>query len=241
MTHIISSLTTAIIAALFFASSHTSCDSPAEQAEIKHAAYETGEFSMLELKVPGDVFLKQSDEFSVEIDAPEKVLDEIKTEIKNGVLTISAEPSIFRNIKDVTMHISLPVLESLTVSGSNRVVGKGTFRSAQTDFRIHGSGKVELSLDNEKTNVYINGSGDVALSGKTLKHYIEINGSGNVNNFELISENTIIEINGAGNCEVFASEAIRTEINGAGSVSYKGSPTSTDFDKNGIGMIKSAE
>jgi hypothetical protein len=241
MTHIFSSISTVIIFALFYAGSISCSDSACGQGETEHATYETGEFSKIELRVPGKVFLKQSDEFAVEIDAPEKILDKIETEIINGVLTISVEPSMFQNIKDVSMHISLPVLESLTISGSNKVVGKGTFASAQTDFHIDGSGTLELDLDNQETNVYINGSGNVSLTGKSVKHYIEINGSGNVTNYEFIAETTRIEINGAGNCEVYASKTLRTEINGAGSVSYKGTPSTTDFDRNGIGRIKSVD
>jgi len=56
------------------------------------------------------------------------------------------------------------------------------------------------------------------------RHESVHSGAGNLNAFELISEETTVNLSGAGKAEVYANQLLNVTITGAGSVYYKGHP-----------------
>src|SRR5665647_107445 len=83
------------------------------------------------IKVSGgiDVYLSQGDDYSLAVSASEeKYRDNIKTEVRNGVLVISYNEHFGRNSwdKKLRAYISFKTLESLEGSGASDIMINGT-------------------------------------------------------------------------------------------------------------------
>ena len=98
---------------------------------------------------------------------------------------------------------------------------------------------MKLNIDAPEVSTEATGSGNIILTGTTKNFSTEINGSGEVHCFNMLSENTRVEIAGSGSAEVHASKQLEVQISGSGDVAYRGTPTINQHIS-GSGSVRSA-
>ena len=166
--------------------------------------------------------------FSVRIEADENLLQYIETELDGNMLEIGPRKGYnLRPEQDIKIYVGAPYFNELEVSGSGSVESQSMIKAENkllTD--ISGSGDMKLLVDAPEVDMEITGSGSVILKGATRKLRADITGSGTLKAFDLLSEETEVEISGAGDAEVYASKVLGVSVSGAGNVSYKGNPPS---------------
>jgi hypothetical protein len=153
---------------------------------------------------------------SLEIETDENLLPSVKTEVHNHTLRIHTKGFLLPTNK-IRIVISVPNINGFTLSGST-----------------HGDIN---NINNSALNIEINGSGKLHLSGKSGDVDINISGSSKIDAVSLISENSHIHVNGSGNIQVYATNSIAVQINGSGTVKYKGEPKSVNQQINGSGCV----
>ena len=151
-----------------------------------------------------DVRLSQGPEQRVFVTAQPNLIDLINTNVVRGEWKIDYIESV-RTSSQTIIEITLPDIRSIVIDGSGDVVGLN-------------------ALDLRTLDILIDGSGDVELFGEVDKQFITIDGSGNVDNFDLLSFDTDIEIDGSGDVSVHADEFLRVNIDGSGDVRFTGDP-----------------
>jgi len=144
-------------------------------------------FTKIDLRVAGDVYLTQSDEQKVVVEADEDVLEKLKTEVVNGTLIIKFDVWKIKYSK-LTVRISVKVIEELEVSGSGSIIAESTISTKDLDLDISGSGEIKIE-DLEATDIEANisGSGEIILGGKSVVNSLDfdISGSGDIKAYEL--------------------------------------------------------
>ncbi len=102
---------------------------------------------------------------------------------------------------------------------------------------INGAASCALSHINvQSMEVQLNGATDMELSGTAETLMGVMNGAGNLEAEQLVCRTGDITINGAGNADVNVTEALHAQINGAGSMTYRGDPQVTKII-NGLGAV----
>ena len=194
-------------------------------------------FSEIALSVPAKVTLRQGASFKVELRAQANVLEILETKVSGKELAITSKKNM-NNGKAILITITLPKLEGFEINGSGEVTSPDVFESTKVELEINGSGSFAGNFVSDLIQADITGSGAVRLKGSAgeLKH--ETNGSGTLEAADLRSKSVKLEINGSGNCKVWAEEALESEINGSGSVLYKGSPVKLNQEINGSGTVR---
>lgn len=182
------------------------------------------DFNGVGLTLSADVYIRQGNRQSVEIEAKESVIENITKEVKNDYWKIGFKRNM-RNYDKITIWITLPDLERLAVSGSGDIKGEGEFEDLdELDLSVSGSGNIHLAFEAEETNCSIAGSGDIQLKGKTRSQKISVTGSGDVDSSNLSAKECVVRITGSGDCEVNVSDNLEVYITGSGDVDYKGDP-----------------
>lgn len=194
------------------------------------------DFDQINVSSSVKVFLTQSTEQKVTINAPQNIIDILSTNVRGSEWKIDFDRCV-NTLEPIEIYIELPRLLALEVEGSGDVVSKGTIKSDELELTIDGSGSINLDLNVKELTTDINGSGDINLTGVTKLNNIEINGSGDVKAYDLLSDETEIEINGSGDVEVNVSYALKVDINGSGDVYYKGDVKEMDSNINGSGKL----
>lgn len=196
-------------------------------------------FTSVDLSISANVYLTQDNTQKVVVEASEKDLKEVVTEVKNGHLKIKTE-NWYSHLRDVNVYISMASLEGIGLSGSGNIVADGDFKAGNLRMAISGSGNIKLpKLTATKIDASISGSGDIMIAGAAKAESLEIHTSGsgdfNAENFE--SDKAEISISGSGNARVNASGHIEAHVSGSGDVFYKGNAI-VDIKISGSGKAK---
>jgi hypothetical protein len=201
-------------------------------------------FDRLSISIPGDIELRQGSTHSLSIEASDEVLEEIVTEVKNGHLRIRMKESNWnwwgRKAESIKVYITVPSLKELSLAGSGKLKGIGTFRSDALSCQISGSGKMDLDIDTRELETHISGSGDMIFSGKAETMEASISGSGSILAEELRTESCKVRISGSGSSKVNASKELDASISGSGHIQYSGSPAQLNVHTSGSGKIRKA-
>jgi hypothetical protein len=187
-----------------------------------------------------DVVLTKAPVQKVEVEAQANLIDLIEVRVVNGVWHINTSEG-FSTDKAFIVHISLPMVDQVTVSGSGDVTSEGTFDApGRMKLDIDGSGNITLAFRAEETTANIAGSGDMKLSGASGELRVSIQGSGDVNARALKAAQASVEIAGSGDVLLNASESLTASIQGSGDVVYSGDPKKVSKEVMGSGEIRAA-
>lgn len=80
----------------------------------------------------------------------------------------------------------------------------------------------------EEISIGLKGSGEIEAQGQATRQDIMIDGSGKVFNFDLLADDTNVEIEGSGKIEVDCVNTLDVRIEGSGTVCYRGNPILTN-------------
>jgi hypothetical protein len=172
------------------------------------------------------VEITQGSKEGVRLEAQQNLLDNIRTEVKNGVLHIYNENSISTN-KGMKAYITVRELNKIDISGGVKVTGKSTFKANAFDLDMSGGSKVTLALNTKKLRANMSGASKVELSGKADDFVMNLSGSSSVLATELEAKNVSVEASGASKVKVFAKDNLRVSASGASKVEYNGTPSVT--------------
>ena len=156
---------------------------------------------------------------SVGITADDNLIDDITTEVKDGVLVIS--------MKDGT-------------NDSFHVGPKASIVVAALDIvSIQGSGDVDVQgLNCESFTAQIEGSGDLRVLGSATKLKAGIEGSGDMDLSGLETQDASVSIEGSGDVRVRCSATLAASVSGSGDIDYSGSPSKTNISVSGSGNVR---
>ncbi len=193
-------------------------------------------FTEVNLEISGDVEISQGSTFAVVVEAQNNLQAAITTEVKGDELIIGSDKNIHSS-RPIRIHVTMPSLEAVDVSGSGSVVVKDMFEPEHLEVEMSGSGSLKGQFAAGEIESEINGSGDVELSGKAGRHEGNINGSGNIRAGNLETKESKLTINGSGDADIAVLERLDVTINGSGDVTYRGAPEHQSTSINGSGRV----
>jgi hypothetical protein len=171
----------------------------------------------------------------VEITSHENLISLLETSVESDLWYIDFKENVCS--EGMRIKVTLPVLEKISIKGSGNVTGITPFQSPKLVLWIQGSGDLNLEISSEDVEVEVDGSGDIKLAGRTNELTVEINGSGNVDASALNAKEVKIENDGSGDVKIQVDDALEVDLNGSGSVYYKGNPPAIKMNKNGSGEV----
>lgn len=220
------------LAVLFF----SSCSLDAQERQMR----DVGEFTRIELGVPGEMFVRLGNRHEVVIEAKEDILNDIDTKVRGEELIIELDRNWSWNFgnKDIKIFVTLQKLNGLAISGSGNIEVENAVRTDVLYLKITGSGKISGEFECRDMETIISGSGSLNVSGKADAHDVKISGSGDLNATNLVVKSYNIKVSGSGGCEIHAEDELYAQISGSGTISYKGQPDRLDVQSSGSGSVR---
>ena len=194
------------------------------------------------IKVSGgvDVYLSQSDDYALAVSASEeKYRDEIKTEIRNGILNISFGNSAlkFSGDKKLRVYISFKTLESIEGSGACNLLFNDTFKAGDVRCKLSGACEIKGSINIENLQLSLSGASTAKVTGRVTNLKIDASGASDFKNYELVVENCKADISGASDVRLTINRSVGARASGASSLYYRGNPDRKDVNVSGASNV----
>lgn len=202
-----------------------------------------GSFHSINVSHAIDVVLKQGNEEAVVVSASEeKFRDQIKTEVKDGVLRIWYEskglPKWNKDNPRLRAYISLKQLEVLTVSGACDVKVDGLLKGVKLKINLSGASQFKGELVYDQLQMEQSGASDSNVKGRVTDLFINASGASDFKGFDLQTVNCTAEASGASDIKITVSRDLKIEATGASDVEYKGTATISSMKTSGAGSVR---
>jgi hypothetical protein len=200
---------------------------------------EVSSFDAIEVLYPARVVVRQGTTESLEIEAEDNLLPNLKTEVRNGRLEISYRREGGKHVNATkTPKITIVVKDLAAVDFSS--AGELFVEKLQTDtleISLSGAGNLELEdIEVKALQIDVSGAGSSTASGTADHLEVSISGFGDFKGGDLHSQDARVDISGAGSATVWADNDLNVELSGAGSVSYYGT-ASVSRHISGVGGV----
>lgn len=244
-----------MMAALGMTSCVMTCDRPLPGDQIVDVRKHRG-FERVEISGSPSVVYTQADTFGVRLEGPEKMVENIMTEVKDKTLYVYNKGRV--NFKfgvvnlnwgdkdDVTVYVSSPDLISVRLNGSGDFFSRKPVDTDVMNITLRGSGDIEFeSIICDDCTTELVGSGDIDVShldGRTST--VVLIGSGDIRISEANVVETDLSLRGSGDISVNFEEGCQSaqcQLAGSGDITLSGTLTHYDCKKSGSGDINTGD
>ncbi|HZY80771.1 MAG TPA: head GIN domain-containing protein [Cyclobacteriaceae bacterium] len=181
-------------------------------------------FSRVQLRSSSKVFLKQGSPQKVEFEGDREDIEELDPRVESGKLIIGRDNWNnwgFSNRENrVTVYITMPNIEGLSVAGSGDMVVEGKITARDLDLNVSGSGNLDIEADaSGELDADVSGSGNIAFKGKCRDFDSSVSGSGRVDLEITVTERALFGLSGSGKVRASGSaKEVKATISGSGEV-----------------------
>jgi hypothetical protein len=193
-----------------------------------------------------DVYIESADEFHVEVRAQENLVPIIETYVTGYTLYVKTKDgTCFRSSSPVEVHITMPELEVLTLSGSGRIFADAAYTDV---FECLNEGSGHLVIDTVHARDFTasnSGSGLVRIREVTANEVrLYESGSGTLDGGVIHGPGELkIRHNSSGLVKVvvYAAAKLDAILNGSGKIELLGDAALASYVLNGSGKIDALE
>jgi len=205
-------------------------------------------FERIEIYGSPTVYYTQADTFSVEVQCPENMLDEIVTEVSGKSLSIRNRGKLgiinvsIAGHNDIVVNVTSPDLIGIHLSGSGDFISRKRVDTDNMSIVLRGSGDVKFAdIICDRCETELTGSGDIdvdRLEAQTSS--ISLVGSGDLDVRQWNVDDTRIALKGSGDIDVHFEEGCRKvncQLTGSGDITLSGKIGQFGCQKRGSGDI----
>jgi len=205
-------------------------------------------FDRIEIWGSPTVYYSQADSFSVRVEGPQRLVDDIITKVEDGSLSIRNKGKIgmvninFGNMNDVVVYVKSPDLIGVQLNGSGDFISKSRIDTDEMNIVLRGSGDMtfnDIICDHCTTD--LTGSGDIEIRRlESITSSVTLIGSGDVDVSQWNIQETDITLRGSGDIAVrFDGTCKKADclLVGSGDISLRGKVKRFSQQKNGSGDI----
>ena len=168
-------------------------------------------------------------------------LDEVKTEVKNGILYLGMKSSNWtggwkkRQAKVVITYSDK--IDAISMSGSTDLIGKGTLEGDRLDIELSGSSDAYLTVDMNSIDARLSGSSDIDMEGNADKITIAASGSSDFEGSDLEVNHADLKAKASSDIYIHVNESIKAIATSSSDIEYTGNPSQKDLVQKASGSI----
>lgn len=199
-------------------------------------------FSSVEASNAIHLYVKQDSVFSVRVETDDNLQEYIGVRMENGTLIVEQEDnSRLDATGKLSVYVSAPLFKHLKATGASEIHGQNILTADEAvSIDVSGASDAELHVKAPSVTGEMTGASTLRLSGQTKDLTIDGTGASKAFCFDLLAENTSVDLSGASHADVFASVKLDAEASGASGIIYKGNAT-VNQRTSGAASVKKSE
>ncbi len=194
-------------------------------------------FSAIKATEGLDVYLTQSDNESISVEADGNLQELILTEVEDGVLKIHTKENIGRATSK-KVHISFKDISSITSTSGSDVHSTNTINAERLDLKSTSGSDMKLDVNTSVLNCKSTSGSDLRISGKTIKLVAEATSGSDIKAADLMAESSEVKATSGADITVNTSKELTARATSGGDVEYYGNPEKVDKSDSSSGSVK---
>lgn len=182
-----------------------------------------------------DVYVTQSNNFSIDVEADENVIDLIGTDIKNGRLRIHAIENIGRATKKV--YVSLPDITSLSSSSGADLIVKSKIEADKITLSASSGSDLKVVLTADEVEADASSGADIRISGETNVLYADASSGSDIKARDLLAKTCRAGASSGADIRINVSESLVANASSGADISYTGN-ASVQKKKSASGSVR---
>ena len=197
-------------------------------------------FNSIDVSGAIDVFVKQDSVTSVKVEADDNLLQYIEVYTDNSTLVIHTDRGVrIRPSNKIKVYISNPSYKEFEVSGASEIESENQISASESlHFRLTGASGGKIDLNAPRVSVEVTGASHLTLRGRTKDFEGGASGASEINGFELLTENSDMDVSGASSAKIYASVKLSGHASGASNIKYKGNASTSISSSGASGVNK---
>ena len=184
-------------------------------------------YDAVELSGVGDLYISQSEEEGVTVEAEDSVLSLIKVSVDNKTLLLNLKDASEHTEAKITYHLYVKDLQKVTSNSTSTLYMSGPFKTKTLNLLMGGLGEAKLDVAVDQLNVKIDGGAKIVAKGVANTQNIIINGAGEFDGVKLLGKTAAISANGSGLAKANISDQLDIKAYEDAIVKYCGKPAIT--------------
>jgi len=189
-----------------------------------------------------DVYLSQGDQETVAVSAEEiKWRDRIRTEVKNGILTIWLDRKGFtwsNGNKKMKAYVSFTSLDRLSVSGASNMYVDGVIATRSLNIDLAGASDFKGAINVDELKLDLSGASDARITGTvTGITTVSSSGASDLKGFELVTDTCNAHASGASDIRITVNKELNVHASGASGIYYKGPAVIREMHSSGASSV----
>ncbi len=184
-----------------------------------------------------DVYLTQSNNESITVEADENLHDLIITEVVDNVLKIHTRENIGRSSSKKIM-VSFKDISAITSTSGSDVYSTNTITTNHLKLKSTSGSDMKLNVDTSILECESTSGSDLKLSGKTKKLIAEATSGSDIKASNLIAESSQVKATSGADITVNTSKELTAKASSGGDIKYYGNPEKVNKNGGPSGSIR---
>lgn len=197
---------------------------------------EVAAFNGIEAGSAFHIYLTKGDAQSVIIETDDNLQEQIKLNVKGGVLEMETKGNI-TNSEKMNAYIVMPYLNKLDLSGACKLETDDRFESDKMDIDLSGASGLKINIKVTNLKLDLSGASKATISG--FAYNTELDGSGASHSYldDLEVNKAEIDLSGASKANVMVIDYLNGECSGAANLYYSGKVSKVDINTSGAASV----
>lgn len=183
-----------------------------------------------------NVFIFQSDEEKVIVEADDNILDMIVTEVKGNQLNCYIDGSI-RGWKKLNVYVSFKQLEEVSASSGSDLYSETIINVPNLKVSSSSGADVKLQVKVDNLRANADSGSDIVLVGTCNQFTAMSNSGSDIDGKKLVADNAKLDASSAGDIHAGVKNSIRASASSGADIVYYGNPSDKNIDRSSGGSV----
>jgi len=184
-----------------------------------------------------DLYITQSNETTLIVEADENLHDLIKTEIANGVLKIYSTENI-RRASSKKVILSVKTISAIKATSGSDVYSNNTLEVSNLELTSTSGADIKLDIKTDTLDCTSTSGSDIKLSGSTKTLIASATSGSDIDASQLQAETSNVRATSGADISVNTSKALTAKATSGGDIRYSGNPEKISKSDTSAGRVK---
>ena len=197
----------------------------------------SNDFDEIKVSQGIDLYITQSNDVSLTVEADENLHDLIMTEVTDGVLKIYSTENI-RRASSKKVMLTINSISSIKATSGSDVYSTNTIEVANLELKSTSGSDIKLDVKTKSLDCYSTSGSDMELSGSTNLFTASATSGSDINASDLLAETSNVKATSGADISVNTSKALTAKATSGGDIRYSGNPEKVEKSDTSAGSVR---